>query len=123
MVEQARYVLNWRDPRTGEREFSGSSSVSVTRRSGGPSSSPLTTAAPIARHEKTVTVADAVAAWLETKRGTVRPITFLHMHSSPATWSGPFQRARRVVRSFIPAKVRSRRKDRSNFLAGRRCRS
>jgi integrase len=75
IVEQTRYVLNWRDPRTGEREqrFFERQRDAQERRSeliaaydrGIYSSS-----------NRTVTVADAVAAWLETKRDTVRPITF-----------------------------------------------
>jgi integrase len=75
IVEQTRYVLNWRDPRTGEREqrFFERQRDAQERRSeliaaydrGAYSSS-----------RQTMTVADAVAAWLETKRGTVRPITY-----------------------------------------------
>ena len=75
VVEQTRYVLNWRDPRTGAREqrFFERQREAQDRR-----------AELIAAHDrgayssshKTVTVADAVAAWLEVKRGTVRPITF-----------------------------------------------
>ena len=75
VVEQTRYVLNWRDPRTGEREqrFFERQKDAQERRSelvaaydrGAYSSS-----------NRTVTVADALAAWLDTKRGTVRPITF-----------------------------------------------
>ena len=75
VVEQTRYVLNWRDPRTGEREqrFFERQREAQERRSeliaaydrGIYSSS-----------NRTVTVADAVTAWLETKRGAVRPITF-----------------------------------------------
>jgi len=74
-VEQTRYVLNWRDPRTGEREqrFFERQREAQERRSeflaayerGVYSSSPAS-----------VTVETAVAAWLETKRGFVRPITF-----------------------------------------------
>jgi hypothetical protein len=75
IVEQTRYVLNWRDPRTGEREqrFFERQRDAQERRSeliaaydrGIYSSS-----------SKTVTIADAVAAWLEVKRSTVRQITF-----------------------------------------------
>jgi integrase len=74
-VEQTRYVLNWRDPRTGNREqrFFERQREAQERRSeflaayerGVYSSSPAS-----------VTVETAVAAWLETKRGVVRPITF-----------------------------------------------
>jgi integrase len=75
VVEQTRYVLNWRDRRTGEREqrFFERQRDAQERRSeliaaferGVYSSS-----------SKTVTIADAVTAWLETKRASVRPITF-----------------------------------------------
>ena len=75
VVEQTRYVLNWRDPRTGEREqrFFERQRDAQERRAeliaaydrGAYSSS-----------QKTVTVGDAVTAWLEAKRGTVRPITY-----------------------------------------------
>ena len=75
VVEQTRYVLNWRDPRTGEREqrFFERQRDAQDRR-----------AELIAAYDRgayspshqTVTVADAVTAWLETKRGTVRPITY-----------------------------------------------
>ena len=75
VVEQTRYVLNWRDPRTGAREqrFFERQREAQDRR-----------AELIAAHDRgayssssrTVTVADAVAAWLDVKRGTVRPITY-----------------------------------------------
>lgn len=74
VVEQTRYVLNWRDPRTGAREqrFFERQREAQERRSeliaaydrGVYSSSP-----------RSVTVEAAVAAWLETKSGLVRPIT------------------------------------------------
>jgi hypothetical protein len=44
VVEQVRFVLNWRDPRTGEREQRGRR----TRRRSAPSLSRPTTGAPIA---------------------------------------------------------------------------
>ena len=75
IVEQTRYVLNWRNPRAGEREqrFFERQRDARERRS-----------ELIAAYErgvyssssKTVTIADAVTAWLEVKRGTVRQITF-----------------------------------------------
>jgi integrase len=75
LVEQTRYVLNWRDPRTVDREqrFFERQRDAQDRRSeliaaydrGVYSSS-----------NRTVTVGDAVTAWLDAKRGTVRPITF-----------------------------------------------
>jgi integrase len=75
IIEQTRYVLNWRDPRTGDREqrFFERQRDAQERRS-----------ELIAAYERgtysssnrTVTVGDAVTAWLEATRGTVRPITF-----------------------------------------------
>jgi integrase len=74
IVEQTRYVLNWRDPRTGDREqrFFERQRDAQERRS------ELIAAYDrgIYSSSKTVTIADAVTAWLEVKRGTVRPITF-----------------------------------------------
>ena len=75
IVEPTRYILNWRDPRTGDREqrFFERQRDAQERRS-----------ELIAGNERgiysssnrAVTVGDAVAAWLETKRDAVRPITF-----------------------------------------------
>jgi integrase len=74
-VEQTRYVLNWRDSVTSKRE----QRFFLLHRDAQKRRSEL-----IAAYErgiyssqtKTVTVEAAVAAWLETKRGVVRPITF-----------------------------------------------
>ena len=74
IVEQLRYVLNWRDPRTGDREqrfFERQKEAQEER------------AKLIAGYElgsysvirNSLTVADAIAAWLDTKRGSVRPNT------------------------------------------------
>ena len=71
LIEQQRYVLNWRDPRTGAREqrfFEPQKEAQEKR------------AELVATYErgsysaerKTLTVADAVAAWLDGKRGVVR---------------------------------------------------
>jgi integrase len=120
VVEQTRYVLNWRDPRTGEREqrFFERQRDAQERRT------ELIAAydrGAYASARKTVTVADAVAAWLETKRGTVRPITYNTYAFQSRYVVGPL--APSDARSSIPAKVRSRRIDRLNSLAGRRCRN
>ena len=75
VVEQTRYVLNWRDPRTGARQqrfFERQREAQERRRE-------LLAAydrGVYSSQTKTVTVEAAVAAWLETKRGVVRPITF-----------------------------------------------
>src|SRR5277367_3716930 len=74
-VDQTRYVLNWRDPRTGEREqrfFERQKEAQEKR-------AELIAAfdrGTYSAERKTVMVGEAVAAWLETKRGAVRPITF-----------------------------------------------
>ena len=74
-VEQVRYVLNWRDPRTGAREqrfFERQKEAQEKR-------AELVAAfdrGTYSAERKTLTVGEAVAAWLETKRGVVRPITF-----------------------------------------------
>lgn len=75
VVEQLRYVLNWRDPRTGAREqrFSERQRDAQEKR-----------AELIAAHErgtysvtrKTVTIGEAVAAWLDGECGAARPNTF-----------------------------------------------
>ena len=122
VVEQARYVLNWRDPRTGEREqrFFERQRDAQERRSeliaaydrGAYSSA-----------RKTVTVADAVAAWLETKRGTVRPITFATYAFQSRYVVGPLptgEARRAIIHSGKGAKPKD---SRLSFLDGRRCRS
>jgi integrase len=94
-VEQLRYVLNWRDPRSGAREqrfFERQKDAQEKR------------AELVAAYErgaysaerKTLSVAVAVAAWLESKRGVVRPNTFA---------SYEFQ-ARYVTGPLLPADAR-----------------
>lgn len=95
VTEQTRYVLNWRDPRTGAREqrFFGRQKEAQEKR-----------AELIAAYErgtysaerKTLTVADAVAAWLDLKRSVVRSNTFA---------SYAFQ-ARYVTGPLLPADAR-----------------
>ena len=75
LVEQTRYVLNSRGPRTGEREqrFFERQRDAQERRS------ELLSAydrGAYSLSNRTVTVGDAVVAWLYAKRGIVRPITF-----------------------------------------------
>lgn len=74
-VEQVRYVLNWRDPRTGAREqrFFERQKDAVARRSqiiAGYDRGNFTDV----RHK--LTVADAIEAWLAAKSSSVRPNTF-----------------------------------------------
>jgi integrase len=110
VVEQARYVLNWRDPRTGEREqrFFERQREAQERRSelvaahdrGVYSSSP-----------RSVTVEAAVAAWLETKRGAVRPITFATYKFQSRYVVGPLlpgAARRAIIRSGVGAKPKAR---------------
>jgi integrase len=117
VVEQARYVLNWRDPRTGEREqrFFERQRDAQERRSeliaaydrGAYSSA-----------RKTVTVADAVAAWLETKRGTVRPITFATYAFQSRYVVGPLPTGE-ARRAIIHSGKGAKPKDRPIELLGR----
>src|SRR6185437_8009390 len=75
VVEQTRYVLNWRDPRSGERE----QRFFERQRDAQDKRSELIAAydrGVYSSSNRTVTVGDAVATWLETKRDVVRPITF-----------------------------------------------
>jgi integrase len=105
-VEQIRYVLNWRDPRTGEREqrFFERQREAQERRSEF-----------LAAYErgvyssqtKTVTVETAVAAWLETKRGVVRPITFATYEFQSRYVVGPLppgEARRATIRSGVGAR-------------------
>ena len=109
-VEQVRYVLNWRDPRTGSREqrFFERQRDAQERRAelvaeydrGVYSSSPA----------KPLTVADAVAAWLESKRGSVRQITFDTYAFQARYVVGPLAPAearRAIVRSGVGAKSKA----------------
>ena len=109
-VEQTRYVLNWRDPRTGEREqrFFERQREAQERRSeflaayerGVYSSSP-----------SSVTVETAVAAWLETKRGVVRPITLATYQFQSRYVVGPLapsEARRAIIRSGVGAKPKAR---------------
>jgi integrase len=115
-VEQTRYVLNWRDPRTGEREqrfFERQRDAQEKRAEllgaydrGTYSSS------------KTVTVADAVTAWLESKRGTVRPITFATYAFQSRYVVGPLPTAE-ARRAIISSGKGAEPKDRPIELLGR----
>jgi integrase len=109
-VEQIRYVLNWRDPRTGEREqrFFERQREAQERRSeflaayerGVYSSSPAS-----------VTVETAVAVWLETKRGFVRPITFATYQFQSRYVVGPLapsEARRAIILSGVGAKPKAR---------------
>ena len=109
-VEQLRYVLNWRDPRTGSREqrfFERQKDAQEKR------------AELIAAYErgaysaerKTLTVADAVAAWLDGKRGVVRPNTFASYEFQARYVTGPLLPADArlaIVRSGTGAKPNAR---------------
>jgi len=110
VVEQTRYVLNWRDPRTGEREqrFFERQREAQERRSefiaayerGVYSSSP-----------RSVTVGAAVAAWLETKRGVVRLITFAAYEFQSRYVVGPLatsEARRATIRSGVGARAKAR---------------
>jgi integrase len=110
VVEQTRYVLNWRDPRTGAREqrfFERQKEAQEKR------------AELIAGFErgtysaerKTLTVAEAVAAWLETKRGVVRPVTFAAYDFQSRYVVGPLapsEARRAIIRSGVGARPKAR---------------
>ena len=110
VVEQVRYVLNWRDPRTGEREqrFFERQKDAQERRA------ELVAAydrGAYSSANRTVTVADAVAAWLETKRGVVRPITFASYEFEIGYIVGPLlpsEARRAIVRSGVGARPKAR---------------
>jgi integrase len=110
VVEQVRFVISWRDPRTGAREqrFFARQRDAQERRSeliaaydrGAYSSS-----------NRSVTVADAVAAWLETKRGAVRPITFSSYEFEIGYIIGPLlpsEARRAIVRSGVGARPKAK---------------
>jgi integrase len=110
VVEQVRFVLNWRDPRTGLRQqkFFQRRQDAQERRAelvaaydrGAYSSS-----------NRSVTVADAVAAWLETKRGVVRPITFASYEFEVGYIVGPLlpsEARRAIVRSGVGARPKAK---------------
>jgi integrase len=110
VVEQVRFVLNWRDPRTGAREqrFFERQKDAQERRAelvaafdrGAYSSS-----------NRSVTVADAVASWLETKRGVVRPITFASYQFEVGYIVGPMlpsEARRAIVRSGVGARPKAK---------------
>ena len=94
-VEQTRYVLNWRDPRTGAREqrFFERQKDAIEARADVNKRQQLGT---YSDDSKPVTVADAVASWLDTKRGVVRAHTFASYEF----------RVRYVVGPLLPAEAR-----------------
>jgi integrase len=109
-VEQTRYVLNWRDPRTGGREqrFFERQRDAQERRT------ELLAAVDrgvYSSQTKTVTVETAVAAWLETKRGVVRPITFATYEFQSRYVVGPLpstEARRATIRSGVGARGKAR---------------
>ncbi len=109
VVEQVRFVLNWRDPRTGAREqrFFERQKDAQERRA------ELVAAYDRGAHiseNKAVTVADAVAAWLGAKRGVARPITFASYEFEIGY----------IVGRLLPSEARRRSFDRAS-APGRRC--
>jgi integrase len=110
VVEQVRFVLNWRDPRIGAREqrFFERQKDAQERRA------ELVAAydrGAYSSENRSVTVADAVAAWLETKRGVVRPITFVSYEFEICYIVGPLlpsEARRAIVRSGVGAKPKAK---------------
>jgi integrase len=110
IVEQVRYVLSWRDPRTGEREqrFFERQRDAQERRSELIAAFDRGAYSP---SNRSVTVADAVAAWLETKRGVVRPITFASYEFEIGYIVGPLlpsEARRAIVRSGVGARPKAK---------------
>jgi integrase len=109
-VEQVRFVLNWRDPRTGAREqrfFERQKDAQEKR-------AELVAAYDRGAYSSTnrsVTVGDAVAAWLETKRGVVRPITFASYEFEIGYLVGPLlpsEARRATIRSGVGARPKAK---------------
>jgi len=110
VVEQTRYVLNWRDPRSGAREqrfFERQKDAQEKR-------SELIAAyerGSYSASTRSITVADAVAAWLDGKRGVVRPNTFTSYEFQVRYVVGPLLSAdarRAAVLSGVGAKPNAR---------------
>ena len=110
VVEQLRYVLNWRDPRTGVREqrfFERHKDAQEKR---------ADIVAAIDRgtysgERRTVTVGDAVEAWLDSKRGVVRAVTFASYEFEIRYIVGPLLPAEArlaIIRSGTGAKPKTR---------------
>jgi integrase len=109
-VEQVRFVLNWRDPRTGERhqKFFERRLDAQERRTELVAAYDRGAYSP---SNRSVTVADAVAAWLETKRGMVRPITFASYEFEIGYIVGPLlpsEARRAIVRSGVGARPKAK---------------
>ena len=109
-VDQTRYVLNWRDPRTRKREqrfFERQKDAQEKR-------TELTAAferGTYSSERKTATVGDAVVAWLETKRSGVRSVTFAAYEFQSRYVVGPLapiEARRAIIRSGVGAKPKGR---------------
>jgi integrase len=110
VVEQTRYVLNWGDPRDGGREqrfFERQKDAQEKR-------AELLVAldrGTYSTERKTLTVGGAVAAWLETKRGTVRAIPFSTYKFQSRHVVGPLapsEARRAIIRSGVGARAKAR---------------
>jgi integrase len=110
IVEEVRFVLNWRDPRTGARK----QRFFEQRRDAQEKRAELVAAydrGVYSSSNRSVTVADAVAAWLETKRGVVHPITFASYQFEIGYIVGPLlpcEARRAIVRSGVGARPKAR---------------
>jgi integrase len=110
VVEQVRYVLNWRDPKSAAREqrFFERQKEAQEKRAEFIAAFERGT---YSAERKTVTVDDAVTAWLETKRGAVRPITFATYQFQARYVTGPLSPAEArlaTIRSGVGAKPKTR---------------
>jgi integrase len=109
-IEQTRYVLNWRDPRTGAREqrFFERQKEAHEKRAGLVAAFDRGT---YSAERKTLTVGEAVATWLETKRDDVRPITFTAYEFQSRYVVGPLapsEARRAIIRSGVGARPKGR---------------
>jgi integrase len=110
VVQQVRFVLNWRDPRTGTREqrFFERQKDAQERRAELVAAFDRGAYSP---SNHSVTIGDAVAAWLETKRGMVRPITFASYQFEIGYIVGPLlpsDARRAIVRSGVGARPKAK---------------
>jgi hypothetical protein len=111
-IEQTRYVLNWRDPRTGSREqrfFERQKEAQEKR-------AELIAAydrGSYSANRKSLTVAEAVSAWLEAKRPSV-PTHSPTTSSRRAISSARFCRQRPAPRPSARARAQSPTPSRSS---------
>jgi hypothetical protein len=110
VIQQPRYVLSWRNARTGAREqrFFERQKDAQERRAELVAAYDRGAYSP---SNRSVTVGGAVAGWLESKRGVVRPITFASYQFEIGYIVGPLlpsDARRAIVRSGVGARPKTR---------------